>query len=107
MKPTTFFATLLLVVSSVKAHGYVAFFDVDGTTYAGNEPGGSTSPSPIRQISTISPVKGSSNTNLMCGQDAASASMVVDAMPGSKITFQWSGGQGGNWPHNTGQYSSV
>ena len=107
MKSTTFFISLLPALSalflapSVDAHGYVSFFAVDGTAYAGNVPGGTANPSPIRQISTTSPVKGANNTNMMCGQDAQSAALVVGAMPGSKITFQWTD-SGGNWPHNTG-----
>ena len=28
--------------------------------------------------------------------------MVVPANPGSNVTFQWSGGAGQKWPHNTG-----
>ncbi|CAL1697126.1 unnamed protein product [Somion occarium] len=59
-------------------------------------------PSPIRLVNDIGPVKGSSNDDLMCGLSAQKAAMVVPANPGSKVTFQWSGGGGQKWPHNTG-----
>jgi len=106
MKSTFFVSCLsplaiLFLAPYVDAHGYLTSFSVDGTSYAGNVPGASTNPSPIRQISTIDPVKGASNTNLMCGQNAQNAAMVVDANPGSTISFQW-GDVDTNWPHNTG-----
>ena len=48
--------------------------------------------SPIRLIDDISPVKGSNNTNLSCGQNAALAAVVADAKPGSVVSFSWMGG---------------
>ncbi|PSR83810.1 hypothetical protein PHLCEN_2v5624 [Hermanssonia centrifuga] len=62
-----------------------------------------TGPSPIRLISDIGPVKGSSNPDLTCGLSAQKAELVVPANPGSVFTVQWVGGDGtSNWPHNTG-----
>lgn len=61
-------------------------------------------PSPIRQISDIGPVKGSSNPDLACGLDAQKASLVAPANPGSKLSFQWSGGGGSKVFHTAIMY---
>ncbi|EPQ61333.1 hypothetical protein GLOTRDRAFT_69702 [Gloeophyllum trabeum ATCC 11539] len=106
MKTATSYAAFLLsalaALPHASAHGFVSKVVVNGQSYAGNTPGGDTSPSPIRQISTISPVKGAANKDMFCGYDAQVASQVAAADPGSKVTFTWSGGGGQNWPHNTG-----
>ncbi|KAI9567887.1 glycoside hydrolase family 61 protein [Boletus coccyginus] len=88
----------------VSAHGYIGSVDIDGKSYPGNEPGGATSPSIIRQVSTISPVKGATNPSINCGMDAALAANVGNANPGSQIQVHWVGGSTGdsNWPHNVG-----
>jgi Auxiliary Activity family 9 (formerly GH61) len=96
-------AALSSLLPSVHAHGYVTKFVVDSKSYVGNVPNGPTNPSPIRQISSIDPVKGASNPNLSCGQNAKSASMVADVNPGSSISFTW-GDPSGGWPHNTGTF---
>lgn len=88
----------------VSAHGYIGSVTIDGKSYQGNIPGGSTNPSAIRQVSTISPVKGSSNPSLNCGMNATMASDTANANPGSQILVHWVGGATGtsNWPHNVG-----
>ena len=35
----------------VSAHGYIGSVTIDGQLYTGNEPGGTTNPSIIRQVS--------------------------------------------------------
>ncbi|KAG6333452.1 hypothetical protein ID866_5633 [Astraeus odoratus] len=94
----------LLFPAIVSAHGYVGSVVIDGTTYQGNIPGGTTNPSIIRQVSTISPVKGASNPSLNCGMNATMASDVANVNPGSQILVDWVGGSTGdsNWPHNVG-----
>jgi hypothetical protein len=82
-------APVLSLLPSVAAHGYVTQVTIDGTSYSGNVPNAQPSDSPIRQISTIDPVKGANNTNLNCGQNAQLASMVVSANPGSVMDFYW------------------
>ena len=82
---------LLLSATYVAAHGYVHQVAIDGTIYPGNAPGATPSPSIIRQISTIDPVKGASNSNLNCGQNAQPASLVGNAMPGSTMSIYWGG----------------
>lgn len=52
--------------------------------------------SPIRLIDDVDPVKGTSNPSLSCGQDAQNAALVVPANTGSKVTFAWANGGGGN-----------
>lgn len=83
--------SLLLSAAYVAAHGYVHQVVIDGTTYPGNAPGATPSPSIIRQISTIDPVKGANNPNLNCGQNSQPASLVANAMPGSTMAFSWGG----------------
>lgn len=95
-------ASLLATLPSVYAHGFLGQVGIDGTFYAGNVPNNYKGPSPIRLVDDIGPVKGASNTDLICGLSAQNAEMVVPANPGSTVTFQWSGGAGQNWPHNTG-----
>jgi hypothetical protein len=87
----------LVFASYVSAHGYVSVLSVDGTPYKGQEPtedGQSNVPSVVRRISTIDPVKGTSNPFLNCGQNATAASLVAPTNPGSALTFQWEAGGG-------------
>nr|VWO95795.1 Cytochrome P450 monooxygenase AKT7 (EC (AK-toxin biosynthesis protein 7) [Ganoderma boninense] len=102
MKHFAVFAAVSAALPYVAAHGFVSQVVIDGQTYEGNVPNQYKGPSPIRLISDISPVKGASNKDLFCGLNAALAEMVVPANPGSNVTFQWSGGGGQKWPHNTG-----
>jgi hypothetical protein len=96
-----FFVTTFLPY--VSAHGYLKAVAIDGQWYAGNLPNNYKGPSPIRLISDIGPVKGSSNPDLICGLSAAKAELVVNANPGSTVSFQWMGGDGvQKWPHNVG-----
>jgi len=97
-----FFWTVCCVVSSVSAHGYLAALTINGKTYSGNVPGAQATPSVIRQVSDISPVKGTSNPDLNCGLSAQLAADVATANPGDSLAFDWRGGDNQNWPHNTG-----
>lgn len=90
---------LLLFLSflpQVRAHGYVAKVTIDGTVYAGNVPNAQPTPSIVRQINNIAPVKGASNAYLNCGQDAQKAALVANANPGSQVQFLWLDGDGTN-----------
>ncbi|KAI8995240.1 glycosyl hydrolase family 61-domain-containing protein [Trametes punicea] len=93
---------LLAAVPFVSAHGYVASVTIDGKSYQGNTPYSYSVQSPIRMINDVSPVKGTNNTNLSCGQGAQNAALVAAANPGSTVSFQWVSGSGGNWPHSVG-----
>ncbi|EIN03477.1 hypothetical protein PUNSTDRAFT_94036 [Punctularia strigosozonata HHB-11173 SS5] len=87
----------------VSAHGYVRKVAIDGHFYAGNSPNNETIvASPIRRIDDPSPIKGAANAAVNCGKNAAIAPVVAPANPGSMLTFDWAGGDDGNWPHNTG-----
>ena len=94
MKYTAFglAAAALSAVPLAAAHGFVSKLVIDGTTYKGNSPGGSTSDSAIRHISTIDPVKGATNKAVNCGPDSQPAALLADANPGSSIEITWSGG---------------
>ncbi|KAF9070750.1 glycosyl hydrolase family 61-domain-containing protein [Rhodocollybia butyracea] len=87
-----FFWTVCCVVSSVSAHGYLAALTINGKTYSGNVPGAQATPSVIRQVSDISPVKGTSNPDLNCGLSAQLAADVATANPGDSLAFDWRGG---------------
>ncbi|KAI0755681.1 glycosyl hydrolase family 61-domain-containing protein [Fomes fomentarius] len=99
---TILVASCLAFIPNVLGHGYLHSVAIDGKTYQGNVPNNPTVDSPIRLIDDVDPVKGTSNPNLSCGQNAQNAALVVPANPGSKVTFAWANGGGGNWPHNTG-----
>ncbi|KAI0643257.1 glycosyl hydrolase family 61-domain-containing protein [Trametes meyenii] len=94
--------SFLITAPFVAAHGYVSQITVDGTTYKGNTPNGNSVKSPIRMIDDVGPVKGATNKYLSCGQNAQKALTVAAAKPGSRISFQWVSGNGGNWQHNVG-----
>ncbi|KAI0370656.1 hypothetical protein BV20DRAFT_966145 [Pilatotrama ljubarskyi] len=94
--------SLFAVLPYAAGHGYLKSVAIDGKTYQGNVPNNPTGDSPIRLINDIDPVKGASNPNLSCGQNAQNAALVVPANPGSTVTFAWASGNGGNWPHDTG-----
>ncbi|KAM5542299.1 hypothetical protein V8D89_004172 [Ganoderma adspersum] len=102
MKHFAVLAAVSAALPYVAAHGFISQVVIDGQTYEGNVPNQYKGPSPTRLVSDISPVKGASNKDLFCGLNAALAEMVVPANPGSNVTFQWSGGGGQKWPHNTG-----
>jgi hypothetical protein len=92
---------ILALLPSVAAHGYVKKVVIDGTTYTGPLPADSAgeannSPSPIRQIADIGPVKGATNPDINCGLSAQLASLVVPANPGSSLAFYWGNPSGGN-----------
>jgi len=95
------FATL--VPTLVSAHGYIGTITVNGKTYTGPAPEASTNNSPIRQITTIDPVKDIGGSIMSCGQNAptAGAPQTMTAAAGSVLTFTWTDGPA-KWPHNTG-----
>jgi hypothetical protein len=106
MKASTLFfpflAAALSLIPSAHAHGFVFTFGVDGKEYKGNIPNGRTDPSPIRQVSDQSPIHGATNPTVNCGMGAPNAALVVDAMPGSEVSWDWRTASLGKWPHNTG-----
>ncbi|KAF8956472.1 glycoside hydrolase family 61 protein [Flammula alnicola] len=92
----------LLTVACVSAHGFVGTMTINGKPFSGNIPNGKKAPSVIRQISTSFPNKGANNPALTCGPNSSAGSLVADANPSDNVTFDWKGGDLGNWPHNTG-----
>ncbi|KAI9567868.1 glycoside hydrolase family 61 protein [Boletus coccyginus] len=92
-----------LLPSLVSAHGYIVSVDIDGQSYPANVPGGDTNPSIIRQVSTVDPVKGATNSSLDCGINATLAANVGNANPGSQVQVHWVSGNGtSDWPHDIG-----
>ncbi len=108
---TTPIVFLFAILPFAYAHGFVDQVTIDGKVYKGNTPNnpkctprfsdlyGSLShfdpvASPVRLIDDISPVKGATNKNLNCGQNAQKAALVADANPGSNLTFSWFAGGG-------------
>ena len=89
-------SSLLFILPSVAAHGYVTRVSIDGTSYSANAPFARPSDSPIRQVSDFSPVKGADNSSMNCGLNAQLATMVVPANPGSAMEFYWGGPDGVN-----------
>lgn len=96
------FLTAALSLPFVRGHGFVHTFSVDGKQYTGDIPSGDSSPSPIRQISSQDPIYGATSPSVNCGTNSSNAALVVDAMPGSTLTWDWRTATLGNWPHNTG-----
>lgn len=107
MKASVFLSALSIVplalLPLVGAHGVIDSIAIDGKKYQGPTAGGNPiKDSPIRQISTASPVKGANNQAMTCGPDAKLASFVAPANPGSTIDVLWSANDRSHWPHNTG-----
>ena len=114
MKTSAFFLSAisffvpLVLLPLAEAHGIVGDVVIDGKTYQGPIAGGKSIPgSPIRQISTASPVKGALNKAMTCGPNAKLASFVAPANPGSKIDVLWTANDRKHWPHNTGPFLSL
>jgi len=111
MKTSTLFlpflTAALCLVPSVHGHGFVHTFSVDGKDYTGDTPGGSSDPSPIRQVSAQDPIYGATNPTVNCGTGAPNAALVVDAMPGSKLSWDWRTASLGKWPHDIGAFSIL
>jgi len=103
MKTTsTLVFTLAAAIPFVAAHGFVQDMTIDGQFIKGNPVGGTAGPSGIRQVFSANPIKGAMNRDVNCGSGAQKASLVLNAMPGSNLTFNWRGADGSKWPHNTG-----
>jgi hypothetical protein len=49
-------------------------------------------------------VKNEYGNEIICGPNARAASGVATASPGSRFQFFWKMEDGGNWPHNTGEF---
>ena len=79
----------------VVAHGYVRQIAIDGKIYRGNIPRRTNFDSPIRAIDDSAPVKGATNRAMNCGPIAPPAKIVAPANAGSRITFDWAGGDDG------------
>jgi hypothetical protein len=97
MKLLTFTCLLLFnyMITLVSAHGYVGSVTMEGVPYPGNTPAAAQpTGSVIREVSTISPVKGATNPDLNCGMDSEFAEKVASANPGDRIQIGWIGGGG-------------
>lgn len=109
MKTTTLFLPFLTAIlpflPSANAHGFVHVFGVDGNDNQGNVPEGNDAPSPIRQVSSQDPLYGATNPSINCGAGAPNAALAVDAMPGSKLSWDWRTQSLSFWPHDTGVFS--
>ncbi|KAJ7062206.1 glycoside hydrolase family 61 protein [Mycena amicta] len=93
---------LALLPVSVSAHGFVHKVWIGDKTFLGNTPQAEPTPSIVRQISEVDPVKGATNPFVNCGQNAQLAEQVADANPGDSMSFLWTGGDLSTWPHNIG-----
>jgi len=98
----TLIFSLVAALPLVAAHGFVQDMTIDGKFIKGNGVGGGAQPSGIRQVFSQDPIKGATNPDVNCGSGAKPASLVLDANPGSQLTFDWRTANGGKWPHNTG-----
>ena len=98
-----FLTAALTFIPFARAHGFVYVFAIDGNDNKGNIPEGSSdTPSPIRQVTSQDPIYGASSPTVNCGTGAPNAALVVAAMPGSKLSWDWRTESLGNWPHDTG-----
>jgi len=103
MKTTsTLLFTLAAAMPFAAAHGILQDMTIDGKFIKGNGAGGPTVPSGIRQVNSQDPIKGANNRDTNCGTGAQPGALVLDAMPGSKLTFNWRTASGTPWPHNIG-----
>lgn len=87
----------------VSAHGFVTEVVIDGKSYAGSNGADASSSSPVRKVSSGSPVFDVTSKDIVCGLDSQLASSVASAKPGSSIQFFWKGETGINWFHNAGE----
>lgn len=109
MKTSTLLPPFLTVALSllpfVQSHGFVYNLGIDGKVYKGNIPEGtSDTPSPIRQVTAQDPIYGATNPSVNCGTGASNAALVVNAMPGSMLSWDWRTESLGKWPHDTGAF---
>ncbi|PPQ90713.1 hypothetical protein CVT25_005021 [Psilocybe cyanescens] len=92
----------LFAAAYVSAHGFLNQITINGKAFTGNVPSGKTNPSVIRQITTQDPIKGATNVAVTCGTGSTAGSLIADANPGDKVSFDWRTASLGTWPHNTG-----
>ncbi|OCB88252.1 hypothetical protein A7U60_g4658 [Sanghuangporus baumii] len=105
MRFSTFLSAAFVLLSlglHASAHGYPLRVTVDGTEYAGANGPSASSDSPMREVSSNSPVTDPTSNDIICGLDAAQASSSASANPGSTLQFFWGTISGGNWFHNVG-----
>ncbi|CAK5284788.1 unnamed protein product [Mycena citricolor] len=98
------FLSAATLVVPASAHGWTSKVVVGGKSFLGNEPAEqqpTPNPSIVRQISTVSPVKDLSSTDLICGNSATKASQVATVAAGSamQVTLLT---LSGNWFHDVG-----
>lgn len=93
---------VLAAASVVAAHGIVGSVVIDGRTYIGSNGVRTSQDSPIRRVSTGSPVKNEFGNEIICGPNARNARGIATANPGSRLQFFWLMEDGRNWVHNTG-----
>ncbi|KZV95908.1 hypothetical protein EXIGLDRAFT_734391 [Exidia glandulosa HHB12029] len=110
MKSVLYAAVAAAFLSFVQAHGSVEYIIMDGVTYKGPISLDVSPPplsnSPIRQISTMDPIRDPNSENMRCGQNAATtADAIATVTAGSDITVHYRAGQdGSNWPHKHGPW---
>ncbi|KAJ7075927.1 glycoside hydrolase family 61 protein [Mycena belliarum] len=102
MRLSTVILLPLLAIPYVSAHGFVHKVWIGTETFLGNTPNAEPTPSIVRQIDNVDPVKGADNPLINCGYNAQLASKIADANPGDSMAFLWTGGDLSRWPHNTG-----
>ncbi|KAG9121281.1 hypothetical protein FRC07_002814 [Ceratobasidium sp. 392] len=93
----------LAAVASVTAHGFVDTVIIGGNKFSGPFPFDSkNAASPIRKISTTSPITSANDANMNCGINAQKAALVAAAKPGDKVTINWKSQKNKNWGHAFG-----
>ncbi|KAJ7708236.1 glycosyl hydrolase family 61-domain-containing protein [Mycena rosella] len=102
MRPSTVLLLPFLAIPYVSAHGFVHKVWIGTETFLGNTPNAEPTSSIVRQINNVDPVKGATNPDVNCGNNAQLASNITDANPGDSMAFLWTGGDLSTWPHNIG-----
>ena len=93
----------LAAASTAAAHGIIGSVSIDGRNYNGANGVRTSQDTPMRRVSTGSPIYNEYGNEIICGPNAGPARGVADANPGSRIQIFWTMENGGNWPHNTGK----
>lgn len=97
--------SLLSLTSFSTAQGLIKNITFSTTSFPGVKEGGNNSP--VRAVGGGSSGVGFNSNDLVCGPGARGVTAYAKATPGDNVRIFWSAENGGAWPKQVGEPSSL